>query len=223
LIQEPGKPNLVYQIVGLAADEKYQNLREELTPIAFLAESQDRNPIPEATMAIHSDLPLSDLAASVTHAITAENPALKIEFVPFRAWVTQALLRERLMATLSEFFAGLAGVLAMIGLYGVISYMVLRRKNEIGIRMALGAARANILRIVMGEAALLLVAGAVIGTALALISGRAASALLFGLRPSDPVALLAAIAGLALVTLAASFLPARRAASIDPMEALRNE
>jgi ABC-type antimicrobial peptide transport system permease subunit len=127
------------------------------------------------------------------------------------------------MATLSEFFAGLAGVLAMIGLYGVISYMVLRRKNEIGIRMALGAARANILRIVMGEAALLLVAGAVIGTALALISGRAASALLFGLRPSDPVALLAAIAGLALVTLAASFLPARRAASIDPMEALRNE
>jgi predicted permease len=223
LIQEAGKPDLVYQIIGLAADEKYQNLREQLTPIVFVAESQDQNPIPEATLAIRSELPLTDLTASVTHAITATSPALRIEFVPYRTAVTQALLSERLMATLSGFFAGLAAVLAMIGLYGVISYMVLRRKNEIGIRMALGAARGNILRIVIGEAALLLAAGAVIGTALALICGRAASALLFGLRPSDPIALLAAIAGLALVTLAASFLPAQRAASIDPMQALRDE
>jgi putative ABC transport system permease protein len=222
-IQEAGKPDLVYQIVGLAADEKYQNLREQLTPIVFVAESQDRNPISEATIAVRSELPLAGLGSSVKDALVEMNPALHIEFIPYRTAVTQALLRERLMATLSGFFAGLAAVLAMIGLYGVISYMVSRRRNEIGIRMALGAARGNILRIVIGEAGFLLAIGLAIGTGMALICGKAASALLFGLRPSDPVTLLAAIAGLTIVTLAASFLPARGAAGIDPMEALREE
>jgi putative ABC transport system permease protein len=106
-------------------------------------------------------------------------------------------------------------------LYGVISDMVVRRRNEIGIRMALGADRGRVLALIMREAVLLLAVGLAIGTALALVSTRAAAALLFGLKPPDPVTL--ALAALALAAVAANYLPAFRAARIHPIEALREE
>jgi ABC-type antimicrobial peptide transport system permease subunit len=127
------------------------------------------------------------------------------------------------MASLSGFFGLLAGILATIGLYGVISYMVARRRNEIGIRMALGADRRRVLALILREAVLLLGIGLAIGTALALASTRAASALLFGLKPHDPVTLALAAGALAAVAAAASYLPAVRAARIHPTEALREE
>jgi len=127
------------------------------------------------------------------------------------------------MATLSGFFGLLAGVLAVIGLYGVISYMVAQRRNEIGIRIALGAARGNILSMVLGGASKLILAGLVVGIGLALLGARAASSLLFGLRPYDPVTLLAAILLLAGVSFLAAAVPARRAARLEPMKALRDE
>jgi ABC-type antimicrobial peptide transport system permease subunit len=124
---------------------------------------------------------------------------------------------------LSGFFGVLAAVLAMVGLYGVISYIVARRRNEIGIRLALGAKRGQVVGMVMHEAGKLLLVGVVVGTALSLIAGRSAGSLLFGLKPYDAFTLLAAGGLLALIAALASFLPARRAAKLDPMAALRWE
>jgi putative ABC transport system permease protein len=128
-----------------------------------------------------------------------------------------------LMATLSGFFGSLATILAMVGLYGVISYMVVRRRNEIGVRMALGANRNDILVMVLREAAILLLIGLAIGTGLALAAGTAAASMLYGLKPEDPLTLGAAIVGMTAVAMIASLLPAQRAATVHPMEALREE
>jgi putative ABC transport system permease protein len=141
----------------------------------------------------------------------------------FRGMLRDSLLRERLMATLSGFFGILAVVLATIGLYGVISYMVARRRSEIGIRMALGANRGDVLALVLREAAMLLAAGLAIGTGLAIAVGRTASSMLFGLKPTDPVTIGLSVALLAVVAFIASFLPALRAARLEPMLALREE
>jgi ABC-type antimicrobial peptide transport system permease subunit len=117
----------------------------------------------------------------------------------------------------------LATILAMVGLYGVISYMVIQRRNEIGIRMALGAKRSRILAMILREAGILLVIGLAVGTALALAAGGAARSMLYGLKPTDPLTLCASILGLSLVALVASLLPAQRAATVNPMVALREE
>jgi ABC-type antimicrobial peptide transport system permease subunit len=146
-----------------------------------------------------------------------------LNFRNFRTLVREGLVRERLMAMLSAFFGFLAAVLAMIGLYGVISYLVIRRRNEIGIRMALGANHRNILSLIMREAAVLLAIGLGIGTVLALVAGTTARALLFGMTPSDPFTLTLAILGLAAIALLASFLPAQRASNLNPTQALREE
>jgi len=128
-----------------------------------------------------------------------------------------------LMATLSGFFGVLALVLASIGLYGILAYNVAGRTNEIGLRMALGAARRDVIWMVLREALLLTLIGVLIGVPLAVASGRLVSSLLFGLTPSDPLSIgLAAIVMLAVAALA-SYLPARRAAQVDPMVALRYE
>src|SRR5262249_51634722 len=133
------------------------------------------------------------------------------------------LLRERLMAMLSGFFGVLAAGLAMMGLYGVISYIVARRRNEIGIRVALGAEDRQGVGMGMREAALLLAMGVGIGTGLAVAAGGSAGSLLFGLKPYDPLTLVAACVLLGLIAATASFVPARRAAKLDPMAALRHE
>jgi ABC-type antimicrobial peptide transport system permease subunit len=127
------------------------------------------------------------------------------------------------MATLSGFFGFHAALLAIIGLYGVMSYMVVRRTNEIGIRMTLGAGRGEIVAMIVREAGMLLAIGLVVGIALSLAAGRAASSMLFGLKSYDPLTLALGTALLAVVAVAASYLPARRAANLDPMAALREE
>jgi len=127
------------------------------------------------------------------------------------------------MATLSGFFGLLAAILAMVGLYGVVSYMVARRKNEIGIRIALGARATSILGMILREAARLVGIGLGIGAILALFAGTAASAMLFQMKASDPLTLVIAGASLAAVAVAASLLPAHRATKLDPMQALRDE
>jgi putative ABC transport system permease protein len=155
--------------------------------------------------------------------IMAKTPSIGIEFRSFSAQLQESLLRERLMATLSGAFGFLAGLLATLGLYGVIAYMVARRRNEIGVRIALGADRARVIRLVLSEAVLLLAVGLVAGIVLALWAGRAAATLLFGLQAHDVVSLVAASMLLATITLIASYVPARRAAALDPMAALRDE
>ena len=127
------------------------------------------------------------------------------------------------MATLSSFFGFLAALLATVGLYGVISYMVIRRTNEIGIRMALGADRSGILKMILREAGGLMMIGVVAGALLSVIGAIAAKALLYGLKSYDPLTLAVAIALLATVAALASSLPAQRASKLDPMVALREE
>lgn len=124
---------------------------------------------------------------------------------------------------LSGFFGFLAAVLATIGLYGVVSYMVVRRTNEIGIRMALGAGRPEIVLMILREAAILLGIGVVAGTVLTLVAGRTAASMLFNLHPYDPATLTIGIGVLAAVALTASLVPSLRAARMDPMSALRDE
>jgi putative ABC transport system permease protein len=212
-----------YQVIGLVGDSKYYELREDPVPIVFVSFSQANGPEEHSTLMIRSDEPLLPLTSSITRAARDINPAMVLTFSVLKTQIREGLLRERLMATLSGFFGALATILAMVGLYGVVSYMVARRRNEIGVRMALGANRNNILLMVLREASILLGIGLVIGTGLALAAGTAAASMLYGLKPRDPFTLGASIAGMAGVALLASLLPAHRAATVNPMEALREE
>jgi putative ABC transport system permease protein len=220
---DKGKPDHTFEIVGVVRNTKYTQLREDFLPIAFFPDSQDERPNEYANIVIRADLPLSALIAAVKRTVSETSPEIDLEFIPFKTQIFDGLLRERLMATLSGFFGALAAILAVIGLYGVISYMVARRTNEIGIRMAFGANGAGIVGLILREALLLLGIGLVVGTALALAAARTASSMLFGLKPYDPSTLAFAISALALVAVAASYIPARRAAGVDPMVALREE
>jgi ABC-type antimicrobial peptide transport system permease subunit len=133
-----------------------------------------------------------------------------------------SLANERVMASLSGFFGGLAILIASVGLYGVVAYMVLRRQAEIGIRIALGADAGSVMRMVMGESAWLLAIGCVIGLALAAAASRPASALLFGVGPWDPASFGLGAMVLAMVTVTAAWIPARRAARTPPTTVLRD-
>jgi ABC-type antimicrobial peptide transport system permease subunit len=160
---------------------------------------------------------------SAVRATFARKPGVQFVLRVLNTQIRESLVAERLMATLSGFFGFLAALLATVGLYGVISYMVARRVNEIGIRMALGAERRNVLLLILREAGWLLAVGLGLGTALALGLARTASSLLYGLRPNDPMTILAAVTAMAVVALGASYVPARRAARLEPMRALREE
>jgi predicted permease len=212
-----------YEIIGVVKDTKYGDLREEFQPLVYTAIAQNERPGTDAQILIRSDLSLFGLISSVKSVASETNPNLDVSFVPFHKMIEDGLRRDRLMARLSGFFGMLAVLLAVIGLYGVISYMVVSRRTEIGIRMALGAGQPNIVWLVLREASLFLAIGLSIGTALALAMGRAATSMLFGLKPTDAGTFVVALAVLSIVAVGAAFLPAFRAASINPMACLRNE
>jgi putative ABC transport system permease protein len=218
-----GVPESVYQVIGIVGDTKYDDMRDDFGPIAYLATQQDKRPDSNALVALRSSLSLDDLTASIEHSLAQTDPAIRIQFSVFKTQIRDTLQRDRLMASLSGFFGFLAGLLATIGLYGVMSYMVVRRRNEIGIRMALGADRGRVLGLIMREAVFLLAAGLAVGAGLSLATTRVASTLLFGLKPNDPLTLVLAAGTLSAVAVAASYLPAFRAARIHPLEALREE
>jgi putative ABC transport system permease protein len=223
VFSDSGKPDQTYRIVGLVKNTKYYELREDPRPIAFVSFTQANGPEEDSKLMIRSDEPLTSLIPSIKRTANDINPSLVLTFSVLKTQIREGLLREQLMATLSGFFGVLATILAMVGLYGVISYMVVRRRNEIGVRMALGASRNDILIMVLREAAILLGIGLLTGTGLALAAGTAAASMLYGLKPGDPLTLGAAITGMVAVALVASLLPAQRAATVHPMEALREE
>ena len=212
-----------FQIVGVVRNTKYSDLREDFEAIAFYPEAQDEKPDPSSQIMLRSDLELPALINGVKSVIGQVDSSVSLDFHAYDQQIKQGLLRERLLATLSSFFGILAIVLATIGLYGVIAYMVARRTNEIGIRMALGASPRQILAMVLQEAGRLLAVGLAIGVVLAAAAGRSAGTLLFGLKPYDPITLSVSAVGLAAVAVAASLLPARRASKLEPMAALRDE
>lgn len=211
------------RIIGVVADTKFYDMREQPVPIAWLSYTQSIGPEPQTNVMIRSQQPLLPLLASLKHALAEINPALVVEFAPLKTQIRDSLLRERLMAMLSGSFGALATILAMVGLYGVISYVVAQRRTEIGVRMALGASRRDIVRMVLGEVGVLLGIGLSVGAALTLVFGSAASSMLYGLKTYDPLTLAAATVAMAAVAAIASVIPAQRAATVDPMVALREE
>jgi putative ABC transport system permease protein len=221
--EAPGAPRPQYQVVGVVKDTKYFNLREPFPPIAYLAAAQETQPEPFLQAVLRTSASASALRPAVTQAVAGVHPQITLRFETMRSQLRRTVQSEALMATLTGSFGVLAGVIAAIGLYGVMSYLVARRRNEIGIRMALGADRAAVVRMVLRESAVLLAAGVVGGAVLALAAGRTASALLFGLTPADPSTFAQAVATLVTVAALASYVPADRAARIDPMRALREE
>jgi putative ABC transport system permease protein len=223
LTEGPGEPQPAYQVVGLVRDTKYVDLREAFGPIAYFATRQDPKPIPFQSLVIRSAQSEASLSAAVKQAIVEANPNILIRFDTLSSQIGKTLLRERLMATLSGFFGALAGMIAVVGLYGVMSYMVARRRNEIGVRMALGADRATVVRMVLRDATRLLAGGLAVGLALAILAARVAESLLYGLRPADPATLAIAVGGLFAVGALASYLPARRASRLEAFTVLREE
>src|SRR5262252_4785852 len=189
----------------------------------YVPAAQHPSPEPWAGIVIRSSAPLTEVINEVRRKVGALSPDITVQFKVFETQIREGLIRERLMAWLASFFGILAAVLAMIGLYGVISYMVLRRRNEIGIRLALGASRVDIVLLILREMAALLLVGLGIGTVVSLAAAQGAGALLFGLAPHDAPTLLASACLLAAVAGLASFLPALRASRVDPMVALRHD
>jgi len=223
MFYDSGKRDMPYQVIGVVNDTKYYSLREDPAPIVFVSFTQANGPQERSTLMIRSNESLPPLMSSIKSTASQINPGMVLDFSALKTQILDGLLRERLLAMLSGFFGVLATVLAMVGLYGVISCLVVKRANEIGLRMALGANRLDILAMVLREAATLLGAGLAIGAVLALSVGNIAASMLYGLKPRDPLTLAAAVTAMAAIALAASLLPAQRAASVDPMTALREE
>ncbi len=220
---EPGYPETVYEIVGVIPDSQYSSLREPVPPMTFAPDSQHPSPGPFTAMMIRSSIDPARAITNVKQRLASTHPEVIAQFEILQTRVRDGLLRERLLAMLAGFFGVLAAVLAMVGLYGLIAFAVSQRRQEIGVRVALGAQRRQVMAMIMLDAARLLFAGLAIGSIIALLAGRSAASLLFGIVSYDPVTLLSAIALLALSAAAASFLPARGAARLDPLTALRHE
>jgi putative ABC transport system permease protein len=197
-------------------------LREALTPIVYLPLSQEAELFPMISVVLRSALPPASLTPALTQAITGAVPGASVSYDTITGYMRDSLVTERVMATLSGFFGLLGLLIATVGLYGVISYMVTRRKVEIGIRMALGADPRTIVRMVLVESGLLLAAGVAIGVVFAVWSSRWAAALLYELKPWDPTSFAVAVGVLGAVSLLAAWIPARRASRLPPTIALRD-
>jgi len=164
------------------------------------------------------------LRAALVQEISNLSPGLRVrEVEPLDAYVTQQMVRERLLATLSTFFASLALILSAIGLYGILNYAVTRERRQIGLRMALGATASHVVALITARVVVLLCAGAAAGLASGFVLGRASEALLFHIAPTDIGAIAPPILALVAAALLAALPPALRAVRVDPMEALKLE
>jgi putative ABC transport system permease protein len=213
------------EIVGVAADAVYFSLREPVPPTWYVPLSQfDQPGFPLASaslsMRARSGSPMM-ITRSITTGIAAVNPQLALTFRPLADEVHASLTQERLLALLAGFFGGLAQLLAGLGLYGVTAYAVSRRRTEIGIRMALGAAPAAVVKLVLSRVALLVGSESLGGAGVSIWASQFIATLLYGLEPHDPVTLAGAAAMLAAVGAFPGWLPAWRASRIDPAEVLR--
>jgi predicted permease len=219
----PSSPAQLNEIVGLVKDTKYHSLRGGTEPIAYLAIAQDSETGNGMQVLVRSRLPLNTEEQAIRHTLQNVSAAISFQFDGLQNQIQGSLEAERLLATLSGFFGGLAVLLTMTGLYGVMSYTVTERTTEIGIRMALGARRAGITAMILRKAAWVLAVGLALGASISLAAASAAGALLFGLKPRDPATLAAAALLLAAVTLLASLVPSMRAANVNPIDSLRSE
>jgi putative ABC transport system permease protein len=214
------------EIVGLVADAVYRNVREPILPTVYVPFAQyEYDGAPDAP----SEVTLSVRAISRSPAVVTKSVAaaigeidatLALTFRPLSDQVNDTLVQERLLALLSASFGALALLMAAVGLYGVTTYAVNLRRTEIGIRMALGATRSAIMRLVLGRVSTLVGIGIIVGLALAVWASRFVNTLLYGLEPGDPLTLISSAAALAGIGALAGWLPAHRASRLDPTKVL---
>jgi putative ABC transport system permease protein len=219
----PTSPELDYEIVGVVRDAKYGRLREEPSPVAFLAISQPSGSTDGGTLLVRGAAPAETLVPAVRQALMELNGNLRFTFRVLDTQIRESALRDQIMATLSGLFGVLAAMIAAIGLHGAVACMVERRRREIGIRLALGADRGTIVRSVLGDTGALVATGLALGLVASLMLTRTVRTLLFGLRPDDGMTLAASAIGLLAMALVASAVPAYRAARVDPIVTLRDE
>jgi len=212
-----------YTIVGVAGNSRYTDVRETERPMTYVPFTQTRGVL-DMQYELHTrgdPRMLIQEAAKMVHEIDPNLPLQKP--ITQLAQFAETISQERLVANISVFFGGLAAFLVAIGLYGTISYGISRRTMEIGVRIALGAQRREVLRMVLLESLSVAAVGLGVGIPASLAVATTLRSMLYGLSSSDPLTILVAFAGITMVTLAAAFFPAHRAASIDPMRALRME
>jgi predicted permease len=210
------------EVIGVVKDAKYGTLKEQLKPMAFYPYSQ--RPEVLGNLVVRFSGTASSIVPQIRQTIREVNRNLPVDdVVSLSDHVGRSLVQQKLVARLATFFGLLALLLACVGLYGVMSYGVARRTNEIGIRMALGAQRTRVLWFVLREALLLVLIGLVVGVLASLALTKTAASLLYELKPNDPLTITFATLLLAAIAALAGYLPARRASRVDPMVALRDE
>jgi predicted permease len=209
----------ICEIIGVVGNAKYQTLRSELGPTAYVPQEGG-----ETTFGVRTSANPAEIIPAVRSVVSQLDNNLPLSNIRTESeQIEGSLFQERLIARLSSFFGGLSLLLACVGLYGLLSYEVTRRTREVGLRMALGAQPRDILRFIVGQGVVLSAVGSVIGILAALGLTRYLASVLYGVRPADPVTFAAVTSLLTAVALLASYLPARRATRVDPVEALRCE
>jgi putative ABC transport system permease protein len=208
------------EIVGLVADAVYFSVREPAHPGVFVPLEARYG----ATLLVRTAAGAADLRQALRADLPRIRPNVLVrESEPFDAFVRQQMIRERLLATLSTFFAGLALLLAMIGMYGVLNYAVTRERREIGLRMALGARAGHVVTLITTRLLGVVAVGALIGVGAGLMFGRTVKTLLFEMQATDPAALVPPLLALAAAAAMAVLPPAMRAVRIDPSKTIRSE
>jgi len=218
--------NVTYEIVGVVRDAHYQNLRAGVIKTMYIPwmqrEVQQPSSYSYLARVVEGD-PMR-LVPSLDRVIREADPALRLRMArTYEAVIDQSIATERIMATLGGLFGLLALVIAGLGVFGVLAFQVARRTNELGVRMALGATRWSMMRLVLHEVTWMVIAGVVIGAVASLMVTGLARRILFGLTPTDPNVFVAAASILTVAAVLAGWLPARRASRVDPLVALRHE
>jgi predicted permease len=213
-----------YEIIGVVGDAKYQTLRESTLRTMYIPWTQRDEPGSYGYLVrVDQGDPLR-LSSSISRALREADPSLRVfRLSTYAEWIDATIPTERLMATLGSVFGLLALLLAGVGMFGLLAFQVARRTNELGVRTVLGASRWSMMRLVLRDVLMMLVPGVAIGTAVALMVTGVTRNLLFGLTPTEPAVFVGAASILAAAALAAGWVPARRASSIDPLVALRHE
>jgi predicted permease len=221
--EEGSKLSDPIEVVGVVGTTKYTSLRDSAQPIMYFPRAQESAVAQYISFELRTVGPPGGIVPAVTKAFASVNSRITVDFTTLDRQLSESLTLMRVIATLSAFFGALAVLLATIGLYGIMAYNVARRRNEIGLRIALGAEHSRVVRMVLGEVTRVVFAGAAIGVVVSVAVTRLVTSFLYGVKPTDIATLTSAVALLATVGIAAAALPAWRAARLDPVDALREE
>ena len=219
-----GGPGPWTEIVGVVGDARNNGAASPVRPEVFIPMEQGRDVWNQLFLIVRGTGPATDLLPQVRSVVASMDPEQPVYAIQtLEETLAQSSFQQRITGLLLSIFAAVALVMAAVGIYGVMSYAVSTRTREIGVRMAIGAERSDVIRLVLGQVVRMVIAGAVIGVALLLIGGKFLSGLLHGVTPSDPLTIAVVIATLGAVALLAAWIPARRASRVNPIEALRYE